>query len=240
MNRKQFVTISEAAELMGVSIQTLRRWHDGGRFRAATTTLGGHRLYTRAQIDLFLHDLIKLGLDWVEKEIDIPYQMYCERSAIFQARLDKLSRQLFEIEDISNIAPLIVAVCGEIGNNSFDHNIGKWPDIPGVFFAYDVSKRLIVLGDRGRGVLTTLRQVRPALASDAEALIVAFTEIISGRAPESRGKGLKFVHNVATEYPISVSFQSGNSTVEISQKTKGIFPELAHTTIRGCFAVIKF
>ena len=37
-----------------------------------------------------------------------------------------------------NIVPLIVAVAGEIGNNSFDHNLGKWPDSPGVFFGFDV------------------------------------------------------------------------------------------------------
>jgi len=25
------------------------------------------------------------------------------------------------------------AIAGEIGNNSFDHNIGNWPDMAGIF-----------------------------------------------------------------------------------------------------------
>ncbi len=83
---------------------------------------------------------------------------------------------------------LLVSVAGEIGNNSFDHNLGLWPDTPGVFFGYDLNKKQIVLADRGVGVLKTLKRVRPGLARDADALEVAFTEVISGRAPERQGQ----------------------------------------------------
>ena len=46
--------------------------------------------------------------------------------------------------------------------------------------------------DRGRGILTSLKAVRPGLHTDSEALRVALTERVSGRAPEKRGNGLKF------------------------------------------------
>ena len=48
-----------------------------------------------------------------------------------------------------------VAVAGEIGNNSFDHNLGNWADMIGIFFYYDEKTHTIILADRGQGVLVT-------------------------------------------------------------------------------------
>lgn len=240
MEREKLVSIGEAAEMLGVSLNTLRRWDASGYLRPTTRTVGDQRRYSLTQLQLFLSDLVRLGFDWAEHQVDVPIQTYCERSSIFQARLDKLSRQLFEISDLKETAPLIVAVCGEIGNNSFDHNLGNWPDVPGVYFAYDTAKRIVILADRGRGILTTLKQVRPTLATDTEALKVAFTEILSGRAPEARGNGLKFVRKVAMDYPIHVSFQSGSAKVEIEHGSSVLEIEKASEPVRGCFAVVRF
>ncbi|MBU2523597.1 hypothetical protein KKG71_00165, partial [Patescibacteria group bacterium] len=49
---------------------------------------------------------------------------------------------------------------------------------------YNLDKKEIVLADRGLGILETLRQVLPELASHTEAVEVAFTQFVSGRAPE--------------------------------------------------------
>lgn len=94
--------------------------------------------------------------------------------------------------------PLLVAVLGEIGNNSFDHNLGHWRDRPGCRFGRDLTAdpALFWIADRGRGVLASLRQALPALSSDQEALEIAYRRTVSGRAPERRGNGLKFVRNV--------------------------------------------
>src|SRR3989344_4252692 len=118
---------------------------------------------------------------------------YCQTRDVFQARLDAMSRVLGQ-------AYLISAIAGEIGNNSFDHNVGNWPDIPGIFFGYDISSktRCIVLADRGRGVFATLKEVKPELNNDTEALKTAFTERLSGRMPERRGNGLKFVRETVS------------------------------------------
>ena len=84
-------------------------------------------------------------------------------------------------------------------------------DTPGIFFSYSMRKRIVVLADRGLGVLATLRRVRSELSSPEEALTVAFTEIISGRYPEVRGNGLKFVRSIITDSLFTLSFQTGDA-----------------------------
>jgi hypothetical protein len=140
----------------------------------------------------------------------------------------------------SEVYSLIVAATSEIGNNSFDHNLGNWPDVPGIFFGYDLAKGQIVLADRGQGILKTLSRVKPTLKNDAEALKTAFTEIISGRAPEERGNGLKFVRKVVPLADMEIFFQSGNAAVSLSKEKKRLDIQGAEDAIRGCFAYITF
>ncbi len=117
--------------------------------------------------------------------------------------------------------PLITLVASEIGDNSFAHNVGNWPDTPGIFFAYDLKKKVIVIADRGRGVKATLRQVRPSIATDTEALNVAFTEIISGRSPEKRGQGLKVVLRVLELHEVGLFYRSGIGVVTVPVEKPG-------------------
>lgn len=46
------VTISEAAALLGVSVQTLRRWDQSGKFPARRHPLNSYRLYARDEVVL--------------------------------------------------------------------------------------------------------------------------------------------------------------------------------------------
>src|SRR3989338_11457838 len=131
LSNKDMIAIGEAAELLGVSQDTLRRWDKSGRLPSIKSS-GGHRLYSRFQIELYLSDLQILAKEWVGSGTEIPDQLHCANSAVFQACLHKMEELLSHIEELKNIFPLIVAVAGEIGNNSFDHNLGNWPDIPGV------------------------------------------------------------------------------------------------------------
>ena len=140
----------------------------------------------------------------------------------------------------NNIQSLLVAIAGEIGNNSFDHNLGNWPDLSGIFFGYDINKREIVLADRGLGVLKTLQRVRPDLNNYKDALKVAFTEMISGRAPEDRGNGLKFVRKVISENPISLLFQSGDAELTIPKESPDLNITDSEKSFRGCLALIRF
>jgi len=239
LSNKDMIAIGEAAELLGVSQDTLRRWDKNGRLPSVKSS-GGHRLYSRFQIELYLSDLQMLAKDWVETGSEIPIKLHSTNSAVFQARLHKMEELLSRVEELGSIFPLIVAVAGEIGNNSFDHNLGNWPDIPGVFFGYDIGKRMIVLGDRGQGVLTTLSRVRPELETHMEAIRVAFSEIVSGRAPESRGNGLKFVRQVIADNPIGLVFRTGDAELILRKDSADLDIHKSTVAFRGCLAFITF
>lgn len=237
---KEKLSIGEAAKLMRVSLDTLRRWDKSGRFQAGRTR-GGHRQYLRQDIELYRKDLFALANAWTsDANFSILQDFYCAYSSVFQARLIRMQTDLLQDRNLESMVPLLVAIAGEVGNNSFDHNIGNWPDIPGVFFGYDANKKHIVLADRGVGVLATLRRVRPDISSHQEALRVAFTEIISGRDPEKRGNGLKFVRQVIARYPIHLLFQSGDAILRMTGGSPNLKLETTASKLRGCLACITY
>ena len=238
---KELLTIREAAEFLGVSLDTLRRWDKSGKLTAIKKEGGTHRYYSKNELEVFSNDLLRLANDWAIFNGEVPQDFYCSSSAIFQARLIKMQDMLMGHEKTKKIFSLIVAIAGEIGNNSYDHNLGNWPDIPGIFFGYDIHKGVVVLADRGLGVLKTLSRVKPELNNHLDALRVAFTEIISGRAPEERGNGLKFIREVISKYPIDLLFRSGDAELTMKGNSADLdIVKKTKTAIRGCLAVIKF
>jgi len=110
-------------------------------------------------------------------------------------------------------APLLIAVLGEIGNNAYDHNLGNWRDVPGAYFAIDQDKRLFVIADRGQGIKQTIARVKPDIQNDENALRAAFTETISGRSPEQRGNGLKFVKAAIEQNQWRLECYSGTAVI---------------------------
>lgn len=244
----KLISVGEAAKILGLSIKTLQRWDKSGKFPSIRRP-GGHRYYNLKDIENYLTNLEITGQDlfaianfWASKsDSSEPDPLfYCQTSPLFLAKLTKLQNKLAEIPELKYIFPLIVAIAGEIGDNSFAHNIGNWPDIPGVYFGYDVDKKEIVLADRGRGILETLKRVRPSLKSNADALRVAFTEILSGRAPEERGNGLKFVRKIVANNDISLYFKTGDAEIKIGKGDADLKIMKSSIYIRGCIALIKF
>jgi excisionase family DNA binding protein len=49
-NEPEVLTIKAAAEVLGVSEQTLRRWDKAGKLRAKRHPMNGYRLYPRRQV----------------------------------------------------------------------------------------------------------------------------------------------------------------------------------------------
>lgn len=239
---EKIIPIKEAAKLLGVTMTTLRRWDEAGKLKAIRAGETGHRYYNKEDLSLFINDLPSIAQNWASSPSgqDPDPDYYSPNSSIFQARLTKMDKTLSTVEDAKEIHSLLVAVTGEIGNNSFDHNLGNWPDTPGIFFAYDLTKRIIVLADRGLGILSTLRRVRPELSSHEEALKVAFTERITGRAPESRGNGLKFVRKVVSGYPLSLEFQTGDAKIAMKNGDTDLSFVESDEFLRGCIASIRF
>lgn len=239
---KERLTIGEAAKYLQLSIDTLRRWDASGKLLAQKSA-GGHRYYLLSDLKRFRTDIDAIGEIWAasDQPPNIPKEYYCEHADRFSARLNRFAADLRAADVLlDDIIPLVVAIVGEIGDNSFAHNLGSWPDLTGVYFAYDAPKRFVVLADRGQGVLKTLRRVKPSLDNDRDALVVAFTEFLSGRAPERRGNGLKFVREISETNFIGLRFQSGIAVVHIPREPGRMGLALASRNIRGTLARIDF
>ena len=237
----ELISISEAAKRLGVSIDTLRRWDSAGRLRSIRSGPRGHRFYPVSDIEQFTQDQYGIGKSWAESSqgIEPGAEVYCQTRDIFQARLETLQGKLSRELPAAGVS-LLTAVAGEIGNNSFDHNLGNWPDIIGIFFSFSLREMVVVLADRGIGILATLKRVRPELTNAQEALKVAFTETVSGRLPESRGNGLKFVRQVVVSNQFKLYFQTGDAYLYLKQGDKDITVRPAKNFVRGCFAKISF
>ena len=54
------LTVSQAAEELGVSIATVRRWSNAGHLRGSRTP-GGQRRFTQEQLDAFVASLQPRG-----------------------------------------------------------------------------------------------------------------------------------------------------------------------------------
>ena len=155
---------------------------------------------------------------------------FCISRDIFQARLDTYI--------IKSNKYLESAIIGEIGNNTFDHN---WQfvenEMRGAYLNLSFNNKYVVLADFGRGIKGTLSSVI-RLSSDLEAVETGFTKQISGRNPEQRGNGLKFVANTIIEKNWSLFFQTGNGCCFINQGKI----DFAQTDdyYSGCLAIIDF
>lgn len=239
---KNLFSIKKAAQYLGVSAATLRRWHSDGSFKPTFLSPGGHRYYSIADLGHRTKGLFRLAQEWAGNEqADAPEpDFYCSTSDRFKTRHERMTHEMETNFKLQEISSLISSSAGEIGNNSFDHNLGNWPDIHGVFFAYDLGKHMIVLADRGVGVLTTLRRIRPILKTDEEALRVAFTEFITGRAPEHRGNGLKYVKDALQKSGAGLTFQSGDAILEIRKEKSEFIIKQADHPIRGSLALIEY
>lgn len=144
------------------------------------------------------------GLQWYSTQHpEEDGKTLCPTRDVFQARLDSMYRTWLGARENINEVSLRIAVVGELGNNCFDHNLGKWNDVAGCWLhcVFEKGHHWIVIADRGQGVLASLRHVEPTLASHHTALETAFRKQISGRAPEQRGNGLKFVRSVINGHP---------------------------------------
>ncbi len=187
------------------------------------------------------NNIEKLAYDWITSEqnkVDVSSDYYCQTRDVFQAKLGKMISYLLKNSGIEeNKIYVASAVAGEIGNNSFDHNLGNWSDVMGIFFGYDFKNGglKIILADRGQGVLKTLKRVKPELKNDSESLKTAFTERISGRAPEARGNGLKFSRESIEKENMHLLFVSGQAQAELNKEIK---IEKTDKNIKGCLAIL--
>lgn len=185
-------------------------------------------------------EIIQNGFVWNEtgKENLLKPEVYCPTRDVFQARLDRLLAACLHQLNDENLSYLLVSIVGEIGNNSFDHNLGNWHDVMGIYFAVDLVAREIIITDRGQGIFSTIKKVRPGVNNDEEALKIAFTEMVSGRAPEQRGNGLKFVTKIVENENWQLDFYSGEAFCRIKNGKLDFMNE--NKNVIGIVSLIKF
>lgn len=249
-NNNKLISIGKTAKILGISVDTLRRWEKKGILSSFRASLTSKRYYRQQDIDAFLEkksietqpDLKQLAEKWATSQspIPLPPDLYCQTNDVFLARLQHLELEIKRRPEFKDIFSLLIAIIGEIGNNSFNHNIGNWPDESGIFFGYNLDAKQIVLADRGQGIFKTLKRVVPDLKDDQQALKTAFTEYISGRAPEDRGNGLKFVKDVIIEYPFKLKFYTGQAELSLEKNTPNLNIKKSPVSFHGCMAIINF
>ncbi|MBI3552529.1 MAG: winged helix-turn-helix transcriptional regulator [Elusimicrobia bacterium] len=168
------------------------------------------------------------------KPAENPPELICETRDAFAGRLPRLTSTGLGKDEQS----LAIAAVGEIGNNSFDHNLGHWKDTPGCWYQTQTTggRLWICVADRGQGILKSLARVDPGITDDHTALVTAFEKILSGRAPERRGNGLKYVRNIITgKDRRGLACRSGNGLVDYGKlgvecrEELARFPESAGT-----------
>ncbi|MFH1610490.1 MAG: MerR family DNA-binding transcriptional regulator [Patescibacteria group bacterium] len=242
---QELITIGEATKQIGVSIDTMRRW-DKTRRLTSVRGKNNYRYYKKEKIEKYMKknikDTFKIARSWVLENTgsDPRPEFYCKESPIFQARLIRLKEELSKMKKLKDNYFSIISIVGEIGDNSFAHNFGNWPDVMGLFFAYNLTARKIVLADRGQGVLKTLKKVKPELNNNLDALETAFTEVISGRSPEARGNGLKYVRKMVTTNEMELFFQTGDAKLKIKKDDLNLNIQKSSVKITGCLVLIKF
>ena len=149
---------------------------------------------------------------------------------VFQARLDiYISRTNKYLES---------AVIGEIGNNTYDHNLDYDSQHQrGSYFTYSEDGNSVVLADFGEGIRKTISRVRP-VENDLDALYLVFNESISSRSLEKRGNGLKFVSNSIVNQNWNLYFQSGTAVCSIDRNGKIFYN--SNIDVIGCLAILDF
>lgn len=114
---KPVLTIKEAAEILGVSDETLRVWERDGKIKPAYTD-GGHRRYQRIDIE-------KLAGIYVEPEKENSTNkvaLYCRVSSHEQKQKGDLDRQVGRLTtEAVNRGYNIVAVFDEVGSGMNDN-----------------------------------------------------------------------------------------------------------------------
>src|SRR3990167_4660314 len=94
--REELFTISQAAEYLGVALNTLRRWDESGKLVAIRKEGGTHRYYREKDLEIFKSDLFRFASEWVNDNTEFPGGFYCQTSAVFQARLVKMEQILMQ------------------------------------------------------------------------------------------------------------------------------------------------
>lgn len=95
------ISIKDAAAMMGVSIDTLRRWDKDGRLQPAGRTLGGWRYYFMTDIRQLVGDLIKQKLE-SNTEVSVAYKLPIKTHSLSSSQRHLLKSRAEEIARLTD------------------------------------------------------------------------------------------------------------------------------------------
>lgn len=174
--------------------------------------------------------------------LNIQEILHCKYRDEFDGRLGRFVMMFKNFGLNEYDARLATTLIGELGNNTFDHNVGSWPtDISGCIIAaqnYPKKKKIqVVVGDPGVGFLGSLKAVFPEINTDIEAIKKGLKGY-TGRIGETRGNGLKLIQQwTINNFHGKLAIQSGEGLVLVDEngftetKTKKVLGTLAQFMI---------
>lgn len=245
-DKKLVLSIGQAAKMLGVSISTLRRMDKNGIIDSLRNVERGKRYFFKADLLNLKSDGYKLAKEWVKSDnkpnITKFKNFYYPTEAALTGQVTIGLREMLNGFMSDDHISVIISATMELTNNAFYHNQGQWPDVEGVFYAFDRIERKIIIADRGVGLLKNLQLVRKDLNNHIDASRIAFTEQISSRGVAGhRGYGLKYVKICVVQELKRLIFQTGNAHLEIRAKdTKNIYIDQIDHSIQGCLAILEF
>ena len=148
--------------------------------------------------------------------------LHCSTRDQFDGRLGRFVSMFQHFGLDENEAKRATSLIGELGNNTFDHNLGNWPtDVSGCIIAaqnYPNLKRIqVAVGDPGVGFLGSLKAAFPELTNDIEAVKKGLGGN-SGRIGEVRGNGLRIIQNWTIDnFSGMLAIHSGEGFVQVEK-----------------------
>ena len=133
----------------------------------------------------------------------------------------------------------IIALLGEVIDNAFSHNLGKWDPIigPVVIFLMQHNqqegKLHFSVCDFGIGFLGTLKHNYPDLKTEGEAILRALSPEVTGRDPQRGGNGLNFLReNVFNGFKGELYIRSRNTLIAVKNESAET-PSLETSSFKG-------
>jgi len=152
-------------------------------------------------------------------------QLYHFKNA-FYGDYPKICEMLRDVGLKEEAVALTASSLGELIDNAFSHNLGKWDSVLGpmvILLAQNFPQKkelCFSVCDFGVGFLQTLHENYPKLSSEAEAISLAIQPNITGRIQKRGGNGLDYLRkNVFNGFQGSLQIRSGNTLLSITSKS---------------------
>lgn len=143
----------------------------------------------------------------------------------FYGEYENIFEEFSKIGFSQNNASLITSSIGEIIDNAFHHNLGKWNSVFGplvILFSQNIKEKRevnISICDFGVGFLETLKKNYPKLNNEKDAIELAIKPKTTGRLNKMGGNGLVYLQkNIFNGFAGEIIIRSKNVLVSVKKE----------------------